>query len=193
MIVYKNKRFMQIGLFPDTDWVGNADYTIPDDSEIAKKIKVMYPNFDFVLGDDGDIVDITAVKPVETVSEPPKNSELSAISGLTSLILPKDDVNTEQTSGNLARYDSTSDTVQYIDVELPSTGMYLIIIDNTNIPEMGAYVAGYAGSYTEVFKMLGNDTYSKVTSSPDNPVAVRIYANDASPIAYHLYKLPFYS
>ncbi len=33
MIVYKNKRFMQIGLFPDTDWVGDADYVVPDDSE----------------------------------------------------------------------------------------------------------------------------------------------------------------
>ena len=33
MIVYKDKRFMQIGLFPDTDWVGDADWVL-DDNDI---------------------------------------------------------------------------------------------------------------------------------------------------------------
>ena len=80
MIVYKNKRFMQIGLFPDTDWVGDADYVVPDDSEIAEKIKTLYPNFDFVLDNDGNIADVTATEPVpvETVPEPPTNAELAA-------------------------------------------------------------------------------------------------------------------
>lgn len=80
MIVYKNKRFIQIGLFSDTDWVGNADYVVPDDSEIAEKIKTLYPNFDFVLDDDGNIADVTATEPVpaETVPEPPTNAELAA-------------------------------------------------------------------------------------------------------------------
>ena len=80
MIVYKNKRFMQIGLFPDTDWVGDADYVVPDDSELAEKIKTLYPNFEFVLGDDGNIADVTATEPVpvENVPEPPTNAELAA-------------------------------------------------------------------------------------------------------------------
>ncbi len=80
MIVYKNKRFLQIGLFPDTDWVGDADYVVHDDSEVAEKIKTLYPNFDFVLGDDGNIADVTATEPVpvETVPEPPTNAELAA-------------------------------------------------------------------------------------------------------------------
>lgn len=80
MIVYKNKRFMQIGLYPDTDWVGDADYVVPDDSEIAEKIKTLYPNFDFVFDDDGNIADVTATEPVpaETVPEPPTNAELAA-------------------------------------------------------------------------------------------------------------------
>ena len=80
MIVYKDKRFMQIGLFPDTDWVGNADYVVPDDSEVAEKLKTLYPNFEFVLGDDGNIADVTATEPVpaETVPEPPTNAELAA-------------------------------------------------------------------------------------------------------------------
>ena len=80
MIVYKNKQFTQIGLYPDTDWTGNADYVVPDDSEIAEKIKTLYPNFEFVIGDDGNIADVTATEPVpvETVPEPPTNAELAA-------------------------------------------------------------------------------------------------------------------
>ena len=69
MIVYKNKRFMQIGLYPDTDWVGDADYVVPDDSELAEKIKTLYPNFEFVLGDDGNISDVTATEPAEKLPE----------------------------------------------------------------------------------------------------------------------------
>ena len=69
MIVYKNKRFMQIGLYPDTDWVGDADYVVPDDSEIAEKIKILYPNFEFVLDDDGNIADVTATEPAEKLPE----------------------------------------------------------------------------------------------------------------------------
>ena len=80
MIVYKNKRFMQIGLYPDTDWVGDADYVVPDDSELAEKIKALYPNFDFVLDDDGNIADVTATEPVpvEEIPAPPTNEELAA-------------------------------------------------------------------------------------------------------------------
>lgn len=69
MIVYKNKRFMQIGLYPDTDWVGDADYVVPDDSELAEKIKILYPNFEFVLDDDGNISDVTATEPAEKLPE----------------------------------------------------------------------------------------------------------------------------
>lgn len=80
MIVYKNKRFIQIGLFPDTDWVGDADYVVHDDTEVAEKIKTLYPNFDFVFDDDGNITDIVETEPVpvEEVPEPPTNAELAA-------------------------------------------------------------------------------------------------------------------
>ena len=69
MIVYKDKRFMQIGLYPDTDWVGDADYVVPDDSELAEKIKTLYPNFDFDFDDDGNIADVTATESAEKLPE----------------------------------------------------------------------------------------------------------------------------
>lgn len=69
MIVYKNKQFTQIGLYPDTDWIGDADWVIPDDSELAKKNIRLYPNFEFVFDDDGKPVDVTETEP-EPAPEP---------------------------------------------------------------------------------------------------------------------------
>ena len=78
MIVYKNRQFSQIGLYPDTDWIGNADWVIPDDSELAEKIIRLYPNFDFVLDDNGDIVYVTETEPAPKPPTPPTNAELAA-------------------------------------------------------------------------------------------------------------------
>ena len=80
MILYKDKRFITNSEHPNDDWVGNADWVIPDGSELAEKIKATYPYFEFVLGDDGNISDVTATEPVpaETVPEPPTNAELAA-------------------------------------------------------------------------------------------------------------------
>lgn len=84
MIVFKNKQFVKCEEFPDTDFVGNADWVLDDnnegDAKIEEKIISLYPNFDFVLDDDGNIADVTATEPVpaETVPEPPTNAELAA-------------------------------------------------------------------------------------------------------------------
>ena len=63
MIVYKNKSFVKSKLFPDTDFAGNADWVIPNDSELAEKIIRLYPNFEFVFGDNGQPVDVTETEP----------------------------------------------------------------------------------------------------------------------------------
>ena len=84
MIVYRDKKFMRRDNFPDTDWVGDADWVLndndPADAEIEEKIIGLYPNFDFVFDDDGNIADVTATEPVpvENVPEPPTNAELAA-------------------------------------------------------------------------------------------------------------------
>lgn len=69
MIVYKDKRFAKRQSYPDTDWIGNADWVIPDDSELADKIIRLYPNFEFVFDDDGKPVDVTETEP-EPAPEP---------------------------------------------------------------------------------------------------------------------------
>ena len=63
MIVYKNKSFVKSKLFPDTDFAGNADWVIPDDSELAEKIIRLYPNFEFVFDDNGKPVDVAETEP----------------------------------------------------------------------------------------------------------------------------------
>ena len=86
MILYNDKRFITNSEYPDTDWVGDADFILDDnnekDAEIEKKIISMYPNFDFILNDEGKkIIDVVAIEPQpepEKPPEPPTNAELAA-------------------------------------------------------------------------------------------------------------------
>lgn len=81
MVIYKDKHFKTRSDCPDDDFVGNADYVIPDNTELAQKILDFYPNFDFVFDDDGNISDIVKTEPQpepEKPPEPPTNAELAA-------------------------------------------------------------------------------------------------------------------
>lgn len=84
MVVFRNKQFVKCEEFPNTDFAGNADWVLDDntDAELIEKIIRLYPNFDFVLNDDGcKIIDIVAIEPPpepEKPPEPPTNAELAA-------------------------------------------------------------------------------------------------------------------
>ena len=69
MIIYKNKFFVKSEKYPDTDFAGNADWVIPDDSELAEKIIRLYPNFEFVFGDNGQPVDVAETEPEPKLPE----------------------------------------------------------------------------------------------------------------------------
>ena len=82
MIIFKDKSFLKMDLYPDTDWIGDADWVLDDndekDAEIEEKIISLYPNFEFVFDDDGNkIVDVVATsEPInEVISQ--KKVELS--------------------------------------------------------------------------------------------------------------------
>lgn len=70
MIVRKDKMFLRCSDYPNTDWIGNADWVLddndPKDIEIEEKIISMYPNFDFVLDDDGNISNVVPSEPIIT-------------------------------------------------------------------------------------------------------------------------------
>ena len=82
MILYKDKRFISNSEYPDTDWIGNADFILDDnnekDAEIESKIIEFYPNFELVLNDDGSkIIDVVATsEPIDKVISQ-KKAELS--------------------------------------------------------------------------------------------------------------------
>ena len=73
MVVFRNKQFVKCEEFPDTDFTGNADWVLDDndekDAELEAKIISLYPNFDFVFDDDGNIADVTATEPAEKLPE----------------------------------------------------------------------------------------------------------------------------
>ena len=78
MILYKDKRFITNSEHPNDDWIGNADWVIPDGSELAQKIKRAYPNFEFVFDDNGQPVDVTETESEPVPPAPPTNAELAA-------------------------------------------------------------------------------------------------------------------
>lgn len=67
MVVYKDKRYAKCSMFPNTDWLGNADFILDDnderDAELEAKIISLYPNFEFVFDDNGQPVDVTETEP----------------------------------------------------------------------------------------------------------------------------------
>lgn len=76
MVVYKNKNFVTNSKYPDSDFMGNADWVVPDGSELAEKI-VNLVDFDFVLDGDGNLVDVTEIsEPIENIISQ-KKAELS--------------------------------------------------------------------------------------------------------------------
>lgn len=78
MVLFKDKRYITNSEHPDDDWTGHADFVIPDGSELAEKIISLYPNFDFVFDDNGDIVDVMETEPEPLPPAPPTNAELAA-------------------------------------------------------------------------------------------------------------------
>jgi len=81
MIIYADKGYEQLSACPDTDWTGEALYVVPDGSELAAKIQAAYPYYDFVLDDDGELIDI-----VET-ERPPAPEPEPTMEELMNLIL----------------------------------------------------------------------------------------------------------
>lgn len=71
MIIRKDKSFNKNSLYPNADWIGDADWVLDDndekDAEIEEKIISMYPNFELVISDDGSkIIDVVATEPIVT-------------------------------------------------------------------------------------------------------------------------------
>ena len=93
MILYNNKHFATRSDRPNDDWVGNADYVIPDGSELAEKILRLYPNFEIVTDRSGDLINVSETEPTPVPPAPPTDHERlealeAAFTGFASEVIP---------------------------------------------------------------------------------------------------------
>ena len=83
MVVFRNKQFAKCEEFPDTDFTGNADWVLNDnderDAELEAKIISLYPNFEFVLDDDGNISDVVETEPEPKLPEITTEQRMTAM------------------------------------------------------------------------------------------------------------------
>ncbi len=63
MIINKlNKSFQTRSDMPNTNWLGNDWYVVPDNSALANKIMQLFPRFDLVLDENDNVVDVVEVQ-----------------------------------------------------------------------------------------------------------------------------------
>lgn len=89
MIVYKNKRYIKCELFPNSDWIGDADWVLNDETDVDLENKIidLYPNFDFVLDGNGNIIDVVEIKPTPTPLNITLEQRVTAVENATEEII----------------------------------------------------------------------------------------------------------
>ena len=66
MIVNKQtKSYQTRSDMPNSNWMDENWYTIPDDSELYHKVLKLYPHFDFITNEDYEIIDIVEIAKTE--------------------------------------------------------------------------------------------------------------------------------
>ena len=62
MIINKvNKSCQTRSDMPNNNWLDDNWYLVDDSSELAQKIQKLFPRFDFVLDDNGELVDVIEI------------------------------------------------------------------------------------------------------------------------------------
>lgn len=78
MIVNKNdKSFQTRSDMPNANWLESEDWYVAEDgSELAEKIERLYPRYDFVLDDDGKLIDVAEIPKTQEESNEERESEI---------------------------------------------------------------------------------------------------------------------
>lgn len=94
----------------------------------------------------------------------------------------------------------TDDTQIKTEEFLSDRGFYLATIHNTGVPKDGYLFLAHQGNSVEIFRITGDDTYSKVTgqyktdtSTGTKGIFLTFYSNTSSKMNYKVYKLPFFA
>lgn len=76
MVIYEDKTYTTNSLFPNTDWTGKAKFIVEDGCELCNKIRELYPYYEFVLNEEGKLIDVIATeKPPEPKQTPQQKRE----------------------------------------------------------------------------------------------------------------------
>ena len=79
MIVNKTtKAFQTRSDMPASNWLGDEWYVIEDNSPLAQKVMQLYPRFDFVLGDDSDLIDVVEIPKTQEEINAEREEEIKA-------------------------------------------------------------------------------------------------------------------
>ena len=84
MVIYSKNRLLYLidSEYPDTDFQGDADYVIPDDSELAFKMQMYYPHVKLVTDENENLIDIIEYYSIEELKENKKQEINQACSSL---------------------------------------------------------------------------------------------------------------
>ena len=69
MVIYKDLKWMTNSEHPDTDFQGDADYVIPDESELALKMRTYYPHVKLITDGNNNLIDIKEYYSLEELKE----------------------------------------------------------------------------------------------------------------------------
>lgn len=82
MVIYKDLRWVSNSDYPDTDFQGDADYVVSDNSELALKMQMYYPHAKLVTDENENLIDIIEYYPIEELKANKKQEINQACSSL---------------------------------------------------------------------------------------------------------------
>lgn len=82
MVIYKDLRWVSNSDYPDTDFQGDADYVVSDNSELALKMQKYYPHVKLVTDENENLIDIIEYYQIEELKENKKQEINQACSSL---------------------------------------------------------------------------------------------------------------
>ncbi len=63
---------------PSGNWAGEGYYAVDDNSTIARKVQELYPRYDFVLSEEGKLVDVTKISKTQEELNEERKDEIKA-------------------------------------------------------------------------------------------------------------------
>lgn len=74
----KNKGFQTRNDLPNSNWLGNEWYLVPDNSSLANKIMKYFPRYDFVLDENDNLIDVVEIPKTEEEINQERIEEIKA-------------------------------------------------------------------------------------------------------------------